>query len=75
MTKKAVKAKKAAATALPTFARVGTQSMVRLSDPELKSYMSKQVKRLSTDRAYALEFLQDIGVATPTGKLSKRFGG
>lgn len=37
--------------------------------------MSKQVKRLSTDRAYALEFLQDIGVATPTGKLSKRFGG
>ena len=48
--------------------------LVRLSDPEMKSAMRAAARRLSNKRE-ALEFLKGIGVATPTGRLSKRFGG
>ncbi len=47
----------------------------RLSDPEMKSAMRRIVKRFASNRDEALRFLQDIGVATPTGRLTKRYGG
>ena len=49
-------------------------AIVRLSDPEMKPAMQAAERKLS-DKREALDFLQDIGVATPTGRLSKRFGG
>ena len=50
-------------------------TIARLSDPAMTKIMASTVKRLSKDHDEALRFLQEIGMATPTGRLSKRFGG
>jgi trimethylamine:corrinoid methyltransferase-like protein len=47
---------------------------VRLSDPEMKKIMANTVRRLS-NHDEALRFLREIGMATPTGRLTKRYGG
>jgi hypothetical protein len=48
---------------------------IRLSDPAMKKIMAARMQRVSTNREFALRFLQEIGIATPTGRLSKRYGG
>jgi len=72
----AKKIKKKTTTKLATsYAVVRPGKLVRLSDPEMKSAMEQTVRKLSSDSGQALKFLQSIGVATPTGRLAKRYGG
>jgi hypothetical protein len=47
----------------------------RLSDPSMKSAMADKAKKLSRSPNAALKLLRSAGVATPTGRLAKRFGG
>lgn len=49
--------------------------VMRLSDPSLKPDISKLKEKLRTDPKFALETLQSAGIATSTGKLTKRFKG
>jgi hypothetical protein len=48
---------------------------LRLSDPALKPDIAKLKERLRSDPAFALKTLQSAGIATATGKLTKRFKG
>lgn len=45
----------------------------RLSDRSMKKKMDAVTKEFSSNPTKALDFLQRIGVATPTGKLTKRY--
>jgi hypothetical protein len=45
----------------------------RLSDPQLKSAMDQKIRTLASDKGVALKFLQDMGIATPKGRLTKRY--
>ena len=63
-----------ATKASPVTLVIRPGGIVRLSDPEMKPAMQAAERKLA-DKREALGFLQDIGVATPTGRLSKRFGG
>ena len=49
--------------------------VLRLSDPALKPDIAKLKEKLRSDPKFALATLQSAGIATPTGKLSKRFKG
>lgn len=49
--------------------------IVRLSDPHVRTVVREQVRDLTKSKGVALKFLQDIGIATPTGRLTKRYGG
>ena len=68
---------KAAAAAAPVAVvqRSMAGRMVHLSDPEMKPAMDAIKLRIQNDPAYALSLLQSAGIATPGGKLTKRFGG
>jgi len=46
----------------------------KLSDPEVSASV-KGSSGVTTDRSTALKFLKELGMATPGGKLSRRFGG
>jgi hypothetical protein len=48
---------------------------MRLSDPALKPDIAKLKEKLRSDPAFALKTLQSAGIATATGKLTKRFKG
>jgi len=48
---------------------------MRLSDPVLKPDIAKLKEKLRSDPAFALKTLQSAGIATATGKLTKRFKG
>lgn len=50
-------------------------STVTLADPRLKGTMEKLKKELASDPTKARAFLLDVGIITPAGKLSRRFGG
>ncbi|RXD35914.1 hypothetical protein DB811_19700 [Xanthomonas perforans] len=52
-----------------------TGRFVRLSDPEVAPYLRTTADKFVSDKGAALKFLQGIGVSTPTGKLTKRYGG
>lgn len=45
----------------------------RLSDPQMKAAMDRKIKELASDKGVALKFLQDMGIATPKGRLTKRY--
>lgn len=49
--------------------------VLRLSDPALKPDIAKLKEKLRSDPAFALKTLQSAGIATATGKLTKRFKG
>ncbi len=49
--------------------------VMRLSDPALKPDIAKLKAKLRSDPAFALKTLQSAGIATATGKLTKRFKG
>lgn len=49
--------------------------VLRLSDPVLKPDIARLKEKLRSDPKFALATLQSAGIATPTGKLSKRFKG
>lgn len=49
--------------------------VLRLSDPALKPDIAKLKEKLRSDPKFALATLRSAGIATPTGKLSKRFKG
>lgn len=55
---------------VPTSAAHGA---LRLSDPALKPDIAKLKEKLRSDPAFALKTLQSAGIATATGKLTKRF--
>lgn len=57
---------------VPTSVVHGT---LRLSDPSLKPDIAKLKEKLRSDPAFALKTLQSAGIATATGKLTKRFKG
>jgi hypothetical protein len=46
-----------------------------LADAELKTGVDATQKRLLKDRDSALRYLRDAGFITPTGRLSKKYGG
>lgn len=48
-------------------------SHVRLSDPGMKAALDLRIQKLAKDNKYALKFLQEMGIATPTGRLSKHY--
>lgn len=48
---------------------------LRLSDPALKPDIAKLKDKLRNDPEFALKTLQSAGIATATGKLTKRFKG
>lgn len=49
--------------------------VLRLNDPSLKPDIAKLKEKLRSDPKFALATLQSAGIATATGKLSKRFKG
>lgn len=65
------------ATGVSVFARQASagHGVLRLSDPALKPDIAKLKEKLRSDPKFALATLQSAGIATPTGKLSKRFKG
>lgn len=65
------------ATGLPSFALQASpgHGVLRLSDPALKPDIARLKEKLRSDPKFALATLQSAGIATPTGKLSKRFKG
>lgn len=48
---------------------------LRLSDPALKPDIARLKEKLRNDPKFALKTLQSAGIATATGKLTKRFKG
>lgn len=46
-----------------------------LADKEIRTELSDELKQMRGKPALAEQFLKDLGVLTPTGKLSKRYGG
>lgn len=52
-----------------------TGSTWRISDPEMKGRVDALKKQLSSDPEKAKAFLQEAGILTRGGNLSKRFGG
>lgn len=52
-----------------------TARWVRLSDPEMRPNIDALRERLRTDPDFAKSMLERAGIVTPTGRLSKRFGG
>ncbi|MCW3193402.1 MULTISPECIES: hypothetical protein [Xanthomonas] len=61
--------------ALALSRSAATGKFVRLSDPELAPFLRSTSDKLASDKNAALEFLRGIGVSTPTGRLTKRYGG
>jgi len=61
--------------AVYTFATEGAIFNVRLSDPEAKDAVSAAADSVTKSKKNALEFLKGIGVATASGRLTKRHGG
>jgi len=53
----------------------GRGHFLRLSDPAMRPAVEQLKQRIASDPAFALSLLQRAGIATPTGKLTKRFGG
>lgn len=49
--------------------------IVRLSDPEMKPGVDAMVRELTSDPAKAKAWLQELGYLTPTGRVSRRYGG
>lgn len=49
--------------------------LVYLSDPELKPAMDRLKQRIATDPAFAHSLLNNAGIVTAKGKLTKRCGG
>jgi hypothetical protein len=45
----------------------------RLSDPQMKDAMDRKISKLASDKGLALKFLQDMGIATSKGRLTKRY--
>lgn len=50
-----------------------TDPHARLSDPAMRAAIDHKIQRLAKDKTYALKFLQDMGIATPKGRLTKRY--
>lgn len=48
---------------------------VRLSDPEMQASVAELKKRIKADPGYGRQLLQETGILTATGRLSRRFGG
>ena len=46
-----------------------------LADPESAKDMEAFRRKISKSPAAASTFLKDVGILTPTGRLSRRFGG
>lgn len=54
---------------------VRRDEIVRLSDPDKRTAVRKHVRELTKSKDSARQFLKDIGIVTPTGRLTKRYGG
>lgn len=39
----------------------------------MKAALDLRIQKLAKDNKYALKFLQEMGIATPTGRLSKHY--
>jgi hypothetical protein len=53
----------------------GSTSAVKLSDPAARHDVAALEKKITSSRQQATAFLREVGVLTPTGKLSRKFGG
>jgi hypothetical protein len=47
----------------------------KLSDPATRHAVTEHIEAVANERQKALEYLQAIGVASPAGHLSERYGG
>lgn len=48
---------------------------VTLADPEMKKSVEHLEKKVTKSKADALDFLHRAGIVTPTGRLTKVYGG
>lgn len=62
-------------SALALQSSAGQVVLRKLSDPALKPDIARLKEKLRNDPKFALATLQSAGIATPSGKLSKRFKG
>lgn len=49
--------------------------IVRLSDPEVKPGLDALVEELTSDPKKAQAWLQELGYLTPSGNVTRRYGG
>jgi hypothetical protein len=47
----------------------------RLSDKQVKQELSAELDQIRQNPLMAVEFLQDVGILTDGGRLSRRYGG
>ncbi len=73
--KKAQSAAKTAARAQVNIRAAGAGRVVRLSDPDVKPRLKKTVAEITSSKEKSIEFLQQIGMLTSSGKLSRKYGG
>lgn len=50
-------------------------SVVKLSDPAARHDVAALERKITSSRQQATAFLREAGLMTPTGRLTKRFGG
>jgi hypothetical protein len=46
-----------------------------LADPEMKPVMDAYQRKITSSKAAAEDFLKKVGILTPSGRLSRRYGG
>ena len=46
-----------------------------LADPQVKPELVAELKAMKENQTLAVEFLQDVGILTPSGRLSSKYGG
>ena len=56
-------------------ADVSRSSTVKLSDPAVRQEVDAMQREITKTRREALAFLHGAGIVTPTGRLSRKFGG
>lgn len=72
---KVLSSRNVAGVSMLAFQAAAGHGVLRLSDPALRPDIAKLKEKLRSDPKFALATLQSAGIATPTGKLSKRFKG
>ena len=48
---------------------------IKLSDPAVRQDVADLQREITSSRRQALAFLHEAGIVTPTGRLSRKFGG
>ena len=46
-----------------------------LADPQVKAELDSEIEAMKKDPSKALSFLREVGILTPSNKLSSKYGG